>query len=85
MLPRAREEAARNGRISDDGEAARQAELPAVSMAAEHKGITELLGLLICFRAVAKQNRGVSWRNSVASLLEIVRTKKVRIIHAANP
>ena len=85
MLPWSGEEAARNGRVPDDGEAARQAELPAVSMAAEHEGIPELLGLLICFRAVAKQNRCVSWRNSVTSLLEVVRMKKVWIIHAANP
>ena len=54
MLPRARQEAPRNRRISNDGKAARQAELSAVRVAAEHEGIAELLGLLIGFRAMAQ-------------------------------
>ena len=53
MLPRARKEAPRNRRISNNGKAARQADLPAMRVTAQHEGIPELLGLFIGFGTMA--------------------------------
>ena len=71
------------GRLASeqDRNAARQANLPAVSMSAQHQVEAGVLGLPVDFGGVRRQDRDLAGWNLLSRFFDVVGAIKMRVVH----